>query len=186
MNAVVDITNVYLETERLILRPFKEDDLQDFYEYASVVGVGEMAGWPTHENIETSKMILDIFIKGKVTFALELKDNHKVIGSLGIEELRPLDETYDALAGRDIGYVLSKDYWGKGLMVEAVKEVISYCFNKLDYDFLTCYHFNTNLQSKRVIEKVGFTFLKEAEFPTILDTTIKGKQYILLNPNRVK
>ena len=49
MNAAVDISNVILETERLILRPWKLEDLEDFYEYASVDGVGEMAGWPHHE-----------------------------------------------------------------------------------------------------------------------------------------
>ena len=51
-----------LETERLILRNFKESDLDDLYEYAKVPGVGENAGWPHHEDIESTKKILNDFI----------------------------------------------------------------------------------------------------------------------------
>ena len=112
MNAVVDLTNVILETERLMLRAWKENDLEDFYEYAKVDGVGQMAGWNPHASIQESKMILDMFINEKKTFALELKEKQKVIGSLGLEELSiSLNEEYDNLRGREVGYVLSKDYW---------------------------------------------------------------------------
>lgn len=82
MNEKIDISNVILKSERLTLRPWKEDDLEDFYEYASVDGVGQMAGWWPHESKEVSKAVLDDFIAGKKTFALEYEE--KVIGSLGI------------------------------------------------------------------------------------------------------
>ena len=84
MNAKIDISNTILKTDRLILRPFKISDLDDFYEYASVEGVGEMAGWLPHKNKKDSEQILNLFISGKKTFAIEY--NKKVIGSLGIEE----------------------------------------------------------------------------------------------------
>ena len=89
MNAVIDLKDVILETDRLILREWKECDLNDFFEYASVDGVGQMAGWAPHENIEKSKLILDLFISEKKTLALELKENGKVIvpHSFGIETL---------------------------------------------------------------------------------------------------
>ena len=62
--------------------------------------------------------------------------------------------------GREIGCVLSKDYWGRGLMPEAVKEVIKYCFEELHLDFLIYSYFVWNNQSKRVCEKCGFKYLK--------------------------
>ncbi len=162
MNAKVDITNIVLETDRLILRPWRKSDLNDFYEYARVDGVGQMAGWEPHKSIEESEFILSLFMEGKHVFAVELKDNHKVIGSVGLEEISTsTEEKYNELTGREIGYVLSKDYWGKGLMPEAVKRVIKYCFEKENYDFLWCCHFPANAQSKRVIEKCGFRFVKE-------------------------
>ena len=58
--------------------------------------------------------------------------------------------------GRELGYVLSKDYWGKGLMPEAVNAVKDYLFGELDYDFLICGYYDFNEQSKRVQTKCGF------------------------------
>jgi ribosomal-protein-alanine N-acetyltransferase len=162
INANVDLTNVILETDRLIIRPWRKDDLNDFYEYAKVDGVGQMAGWNPHASIQESKQILSLFIEEKKEFALELKENHKVIGSLGLEKLSiSLNEYYDNQSGREIGYVLSKAYWGKGLMPEAVKRVIRYCFEDENYNYLMCSHSISNNQSKKVIEKCGFRFVKE-------------------------
>ena len=70
MIASVDVTDIRIETQRLILRPWQESDLQDFYEYASVPGVGEMAGWKHHSSLAESRMILDMFIRDQKTFAL--------------------------------------------------------------------------------------------------------------------
>ena len=165
MNAAIDISNVVIKTERLTLRPWKESDVQDLYEYASVDGVGQMAGWLPHQSIEESRQILDRFISGKKTFALEY--NGKVIGSLGIEEYsyEELPEYNDKL-GREIGYVLSKDYWGRGLMPEAVNAVIKYLFEVVKVDFIACGHFTDNYQSLRAQEKCGFKHFKLVHYKT--------------------
>ena len=84
MNTPVDITGVELTTPRLTLRPWRKSDLEDFFEYASVDGVGQMAGWLPHRDIQDSQKILDSFITKKKTFALDYQG--KVIGSLGVEE----------------------------------------------------------------------------------------------------
>lgn len=183
INADVDLTDVVLETERLIIRAWKETDLEDFYEYAKVDGVGQMAGWNPHQSIQESKTILEMFIKGKNEFALELKENHKVIGSLGLEKMSlSLGGEYDNLAGREIGYVLSKAYWGRGLMPEAVKAVIAYCFQNEKYDYLICSHSVTNNQSKRVIEKCGFQFVKESSRVMTNGEEHLSLYYVLDNP----
>ena len=183
MNAQIDVTNIRLETQRLILRPWQESDLADFYEYARVEGVGEMAGWCHHRSMEESKTILEMFIRGKKTLALELKENGKVIGSLGLEEMRP-DPLEGEKLGREIGYVLSKDYWGRGLMPEAVQAVVDYCFEVLQLDYLTCGHFIQNSQSQRVIEKNGFIYLGESQFETMYDTVEINRIYLKYNPHK--
>lgn len=182
MDILIDITGVRLETERLTLRPWKESDLWDFYEYASVPGVGEMAGWRHHESIEASKKILDTFIEGKHVFAVTLKESGKAIGSLGLHPSWANDEPdYKDLKVKEIGYVLSRDYWGKGLMPEAVKAVIRYCFEALGLDALTVGHFKENSQSCRVIKKCGFTLVKESRYHAKqLDMVFEDKKYILL------
>lgn len=85
MNKLIDISGIVLKTQRLILRPWTESDLDDFFEYASVDGVGQLAGWNPHRNKEESKLILDMFIGGRKTFALEY--DGKVIGSLVLRNI---------------------------------------------------------------------------------------------------
>jgi len=183
MNKQIDITNTVLTTDRLTLRPWRESDLPDFYEYASVDGVGQMAGWNPHRNVEESRAILSRFISGKHVFALEHQG--KVIGSLGVEEYS--EKNYpelDALQGREIGYVLSKAYWGQGLMPEAVKAVIAYLFDVVGLDFVMVGHFDWNSQSRRVVEKCGFRYIKTTKYKTRYDTVENSLEYILYHPER--
>lgn len=178
MNAQIDISTVTLKTDRLLLRPWRETDLQDFFEYASVDGVGQMAGWTPHKDLEESGRILRHFIENRKTFALEY--NGKVIGSLGIEEYN--EEHYPELAnlsGREIGYVLSRDYWGQGLMPEAVKAVIKHLFDVVKLDFILVGHFDWNRQSDRVIEKCGFRYIKTCPYETAYGTVEKSEESIL-------
>ncbi len=160
MNVKIDISNVVLESKRLVLRSFNYDDLNDFYEYAKVDGVGQKAGWLPHKNIDESRKILNGFINNKKTFAIE--HFGKVIGSIGIEKY---DEDYfmeyKNLRGRQLGFVLSKDYWGLGIMPEAVNRVIKYLFDVEKLDFIMCGYFTYNKQSQRVQEKCGFKFLSQ-------------------------
>ncbi|MDD4290802.1 MAG: GNAT family protein [Clostridia bacterium] len=142
------------ETQRLVLRRFKTEDLKDFYEYARVPDIGLNAGFHPHESIEESKVILDIFIESEGELALELKENGKCIGSVGFrpDKLRRFDGAYN------IGYSLSKDYWGWGLMTEAVTAVLKYLFEDLEAFSVSVGHFDGNERSKRVIEKCGFVY----------------------------
>ena len=180
MNAPIDITGVVLKTERLTLRPWREDDLNDFYEYARVDGVGQMAGWTPHRSLDDSREILDMFIREKKTFALEHEG--KVIGSLGIEtydERRYPELNLDQKRGREIGYVLSKDYWGRGLMPEAVRAAIRWLFDDVGLDFIIVGHFTRNDRSRRVIEKCGFEYVKTIPYDTQDGRTEESREYIL-------
>lgn len=185
MIAPVDVTNIRIETDRLILRPWRESDLEDFYEYASVDGVGQMCGWLPHKNREESATILRLFMEEKKTFALELKASGKVIGSIGLESRNPELDIPENAQGREIGYILSKEYWGMGLMPEAVKAVIDCCFQQLDFDWLTCGHFLRNHQSLRVVEKCGFQYIADVVHETRFGTKEPTKLYILHNEEKI-
>lgn len=144
-----------METERMILRPWRMEDLDDFYEYAKNPDVGPNAGWAPHKDKEESLKILQSFIKSDEVRAIVYKENGKVIGSIGVHRDEKRAEDINA---KMIGYVLSEDYWGKGLMTEAVKEVIRYLFEEVKLDIISIYHYPFNGRSKRVIEKCGFKY----------------------------
>ena len=178
MNAQIDLSQTVLSTERLILRPWRQSDLNDFFAYASVDGVGQMAGWKPHANREESQEILNRFIEHKWTFALEY--GRKVIGSLGVERYN--EEQFPEFADRqcrEIGYVLSKEYWGQGLMPEVVKEVIRFLFEEVGLDVILCGHFLWNTQSQRVQEKCGFKHYAFGTYQTQLGTTEGDETNIL-------
>ena len=178
MNIEIDISNTILKTDRLVLRPWMQEDLDDLYAYASVDGVGQMAGWLPHQSKEESQMILNMFISEKKTFAI-VRDGH-VIGSLGIEKYNEEHfPEFEQEKCREIGYALSKDYWGQGLMPEAVKEVIRWLFEDAGLDVIFCGHFLFNRQSARVIEKCGFRHYAFDTFQTQYGTVEENEMCIL-------
>lgn len=146
-----------IETKRLILREWTLEDVEDLYDYAQDPRVGPCAGWPPHKDIEVSRNIIKGFIKEQEVYAVELKDTHKVIGSIGLHN-RKVDENLDGVIQREVGYVLHPDYWGKGYMTEAVEAVLDYGFNELKIDVIWCGHFDFNERSKRIVEKNGFKY----------------------------
>lgn len=147
-----------IETERLRLRPWRIEDLEDFYAYAKNPDVGPWAGWKPHESIEESREILTRWVSGKedgFEIALEDKSTGRVIGSIGVmaDGHRPKIE-----GCKSLGYVLGKEYWGHGLMTEAVRAVMDYVFRVMKVRLLSITHYTINERSRRVIEKSGFVY----------------------------
>ncbi|MBQ7455187.1 MAG: GNAT family N-acetyltransferase [Clostridia bacterium] len=178
MNTPIDISNTVLKTARLTLRPWRTGDVDDLFAYASVDGVGQMAGWTPHANREESRLRVERFIEGKHVFALEYQG--KVIGSLGVEEYN--ETQFPELREkqcRELGYVLSKDYWGMGLMPEAAREVIRWLFEEIGLDVLLCGHFLSNRQSLRVQEKCGFRHYAYGTYETQFGTVEPDETRIL-------
>lgn len=160
--------------------------MSDLYEYASVDGVGEMAGWSHHKNKEESQKILNMFIDEDKVFAICLKENEKVIGSIGVEKYGMEEKLteFDGYKGREIGYVLSRDYWGKGIATEATKAIIDFLFYECELDFLICGYYNFNFKSKRVQEKCGFKAYRKLTIKTSMNTEEQSILNLLIHPNK--
>lgn len=182
MNIPIDIRSVRLETERLILRQWTMADLQDLFEYSSDPAVGDLGGWPALRDISEARELLDSFLKEPYVFALELKNAHKVIGSLCVDWLEPVPELENTCP-MILGYDLHREYWGLGLMPEAVRAVIPYCFDTLQAKYLRIGAFARNTRSQRVAEKCGFFLWKE--MPYLLKSGEQETEmvYLLKNPN---
>ena len=133
-----------LETPRLTLRPFAETDAADLYAYAKDPRVGPAAGWPPHTSVENSLEIIRTVFSAPNVFALVDKQSAAVIGT----ELPGPDE--------ELGYALSPQFWGRGLMSEAARELIRFGFEDLGLHTIWCNHYDGNERSRRVIEACGF------------------------------
>lgn len=181
--APVDLSYVQLETNRLILRPFRQEDLYDFNRYASLDQVGPMAGWAPHQSLEESQTILNLFMEEKSDFAIVQKSDGRVIGSVGIKDAPEQATEYRNLLGYELGYALAPDCWGQGLMPEAIREVIRFCFEDLSCEILFCGHFLRNTQSMRVQEKCGFSYYKTISYATRMGTVELTRLTKLLRDN---
>ena len=146
-----------LETERLILRGWRPEDLNDLYEYAKRPSMA-MGGWKPHANKRASLRALKSFIKEDDRWAIVLKENEKVIGQLRLYPDKNRGQFSARHSAYLINYALSEDYWGKGYMTEAVKRVIDYAFDEMRIELLGVSHRPDNIRSKRVIERCGFQY----------------------------
>jgi len=157
-----EIENVFgnlpvLETERLLLRKVTLDDVEDMYEYGSNEDLTKYVIWETHKNLSDSKEFIEFvrtqYENKKVSpWGIELKENGKFIGTIDFVSWQP-----DHHAA-EIGYVLSQDYWGKGIATEAANEVIAFGFNHMDLIRIQAKCFVENRGSARVMEKIGMSF----------------------------
>lgn len=145
-------------TDRLLLRRWLETDAESLFKYAKDPDIGPIAGWPPHTSIENSLEIIRTVFAAPETYAVVSKETEEPIGSCGIMFSNGLhsDEIKDGEA--EIGYWIGKPYWGQGLIPEAVKTLLSRCFNELGLDTVWCGYYEGNNKSKRVCEKCGFKY----------------------------
>jgi len=160
--AVLRIEDVFadlpsLETERLLLRKMRMADAQDLFEYASDPDVARYTTWPPHSSIDDSKAYLrralDLYAAHDIAeWGLAHKADGKLIGTCGYVDWSP----YHARA--EIGYAMSRKYWGQGLMAEAVRAVIHFGFQRMMLNRVEARCMIENVASARVMEKCGMRY----------------------------
>jgi len=148
-----------LETKRLILRPWRENDAEDLFTYASDPEIGPPAGWQPHASVENSCEIIRTVLSAPETYAVCLKENGKPIGSIGFHrnDLAEADDEYE------LGYWIGKPFWGKGLIPEASREMLRHAFEELGMSRVWCGYYDGNEKSRRVQEKLGFVYQQRTE-----------------------
>jgi RimJ/RimL family protein N-acetyltransferase len=146
-----------LETERLILRPWKEDDAESLYKYAKDPKVGPIAGWPVHTSVDNSREIIKEVLLVDETFAVCLKEDNVAIGSIGL--FSPA-QSHTAISDDEIeiGYWIGVPFWGNGYIPEAVRVLQRHAFEDLGCSAMWCGYYDGNEKSKRCMEKCGFVY----------------------------
>ncbi|MCT2536044.1 GNAT family N-acetyltransferase [Aquibacillus koreensis] len=158
----MEIADIYgslptLETERLILRKVTLQDVEDMYQYGSNPEVSKYVTWDTHQSLSDSKGFIEFIINQyedmKIApWGIEYKANSKFIGTVDFVWWEPKQQT------AEIGYVIAKECWGKGLTTEAAKALIKFGFQKMDLVRIQARCSSENIGSQRVMEKAGMTY----------------------------
>ncbi|WP_195989312.1 GNAT family N-acetyltransferase [Clostridium sp. D53t1_180928_C8] len=144
------------ESTRLILREWSRADLNNLHEVMCNKKVADLAGFRVKENIKETNVVLEKFTEepDDTIWAIELKELNKVVG--WIEVHTPIDNIFKE--AKEIGFVLAEAFWGLGIAIEAINEIIQYSFNDKQISSIVCSHFINNTQSKKVIERSGFKY----------------------------
>lgn len=143
-----------LETERLVLRGWKRRDAAALFAYAKNPNVGPNAGWKPHASVRESRMIITQLFQQNTTWAITMKGDDTPIGSIGFEP----DAYRPNIASREMGYSLSEDYWGQGIMTEAARRLLEHGFHVMQLDAVMIRTGEANARSQRVITKCGFHY----------------------------
>ena len=144
-----------LETNRLTLRPWREEDAAVLFKWASDPDVGPRAGWPPHRSEEESLEIIRTVFNNDSNWAIELKETGEVIGAIGYGP--SCDCKLPAREGEPLcGYWVAKPYWNRGICTEALRLMLDHIRNTTDIVSLISGHFVDNPASGRVMEKCGF------------------------------
>lgn len=147
-----------METDRLILRAWTEEDAESLYKYARDPAVGPIAGWPPHTSVGNSREVIRNILSAPETYALVLKETDEPVGSAGIMFGNGVHSAEMKENDAEIGYWIGVPYWGRGLVPEAVRCLLARCFNALDIDRVWCGYYDGNIRSRRVMDKCGFRF----------------------------
>lgn len=147
-----------LKTDRLILRRFVPMDAQDVYNnWTSIPEISKYMRWTPHKNLDETKGILNSWIKqyddpSFYRWAVCLAIDNQAIGSISLFVINEYD-----LCG-DVAYCLSNKFWGKGIITEALKAVLSFAFNVVGFNRIETYHSINNPASGKVMQKAGMVF----------------------------
>lgn len=169
-----------LITDRLVMRPFIIDDVEAVFQgWESDADVARYMFWESHNDINktfqwVTEEISKIGCNDWYRWAIVLKANEELIGTA----LLYVDEEYEKF---EIAYNLSKNMWGFGYTTEAMVEVIKFATDVLMIDEIMARHADENIESKRVLEKLGFRYIKDITYPCNNGKRIlKGKEYMYL------
>ena len=151
-----DLGTTRLETRRLALRKFTVEDAGDMYtNWASDPEVTRYLVWETHSGPDDSKEILETWVPGyadrrQYLWCLAFGQDEIAIGSLGVVARVDENETLE------MGYCLSRKFWGQGLMSEALEAASSFLLDQVGARRLEALIDERNLKSQRVLIKCGY------------------------------
>jgi [ribosomal protein S5]-alanine N-acetyltransferase len=143
-----------LTTTRLNLRAMRMSDARDIFEYSCDPQVARHVLWEAHQNIHQTRAYIRYVLRQyragtPSSFCIELKDTGKVIGTIGFMWVS--NENRSA----EVGYSLSRSYWNKGIMTEALRETLRFGFDTLNLNRIEAQHECDNPASGKVMEHVG-------------------------------
>ena len=143
-----------LETPRLRIRKLNLRDAQDMFEYSQDPQVARYVLWDPQRSIGEARGYIRYMLRKyrmgePSSWGIELKENGKLIGTIGFMWIQREN------ASAEVGYSLSRGYWNRGIMTEALEAVLRYGFRSMNLNRIEAQHEVPNAASGAVMRKCG-------------------------------
>ena len=147
-----------IDTPRLHLRPWSDADAPALYELARDPRIGMLCGWKPFERIDDAHEALSTVLAAPDSYAVTLGSTGEIVGSIALH----IDTDSPEATVADIGYWIGVPYWGNGYASEAGRAIIERA-KELGVETIILKYFDGNDASRRVSEKLGFTWRSREE-----------------------
>ncbi len=145
------------------LRPWQMSDLDTLVVIANNFKIANNLTnrFPYPYTRESGEGFIKMALSNDPIHILAIEIEGKVAGGIGVHQQEDV-----FCKNAELGYWLAEPYWGKGIMTDAVRQIVAYGFRRFDIDRIFARPFGSNIGSQRVLEKAGF--LLEARFEKTL------------------
>ncbi|RLQ91083.1 GNAT family N-acetyltransferase [Falsibacillus albus] len=148
---------VDLDTEHLKLRQINMEDAPKMYANFSLDEVTKYYDLETFQSIEQAEQLIQKLLRGfaagkQIRWAITIKPHHELIGTIGFHEIEREHRK------AEIGYEIHPDFWGRGIVTEAIKEIVRFGFEEMDLNRMEAFYDPENIASQKVLHKNGFVF----------------------------
>jgi len=146
-----------IRTKRLTLRAARMSDAEDLYEYSRDPAVARLVLWDAHTSIHQTRTYIRYLLRQyksgqPSSFVITMSDTGKAIGTIGFMWIQQDHRS------AEVGYSLSRDYWNRGIMTEALRAIIDMGFTKLNLNRIEAMHEVDNPASGKVMQKAGMHY----------------------------
>lgn len=170
-----------LTGKRLYLRKVSIDDAPTLFRWGQDPIYHKMAGYSGYSSLEKAREGAEIYSERPYSYAVVLKENNQMIGLVELYE-RGGDADAGLLFTKSVGFMLDRDYWRQGYMVEALSIIFNYAFNTLNQNQIWAGTFATNQASQNLLKKLGFRYVYTVDYNDVSELFNYKEKFFLLTP----
>ncbi|WRS28566.1 GNAT family N-acetyltransferase [Oscillospiraceae bacterium MB08-C2-2] len=171
-----------LETERMLLRPLRQEDAQTVFErWSSDPAVARYMIWEQHQSVQDTLDWLkmeeaNLESPTSYVWGFVLKEDGLLFGSGGLN----FNENHGMF---EIGYNIMQSRWNQGYTTEAARAMLDFAVLELKVDRIFGHHAKENPNSGKVMEKVGFVYQRDGQYVSFGGTrAFESREYLLTLP----
>ncbi|MBD5430682.1 GNAT family N-acetyltransferase [Lactobacillus sp.] len=170
-----------LTGKRIYLRKVRIEDAPVLFKWGQDPIYHKMAGYSDYSSLEKAQEGAKIYSERQYSYAIVLKKNDQMIGLVELYN-RGTDGEAGLLATKSLGFMMDRNYWHQGYMVEALSIVLNYAFDNLNQNQIWAGTFANNEISQNLLKKLGFRYVYTVDYNEVSELFNYKEKFFVLTP----